>query len=106
MGAVVSGVIDKLDNSKAEEAKTREQLDLMMKLANARLDTFEARLNNMFLDRDAAMKTSVPGKRALRFERSIRVDAGKEASLQPIRIASDICLAQTGKRPWSYIHTS
>ena len=74
MGQIASAVAGALDNSKEKEAQAKEQLELMMKLADARLDTFEAKLKTMFLDRDSSMKTSVPGKRALRFERHVRVD--------------------------------
>ncbi|KAI0143118.1 hypothetical protein GGR57DRAFT_366536 [Xylariaceae sp. FL1272] len=69
-----------MDNSAEKEAKAREQLEMMMKLADARLDTFEQELTSMFLDSDGAAKRSVPGKRALRFERSVRVDASSERS--------------------------
>lgn len=67
-----------LDNSAEKESKAREQLDILMKLADARLDTFESELMEMFIDRDSVAKRSVPGKRALRFERSVRVDTGSE----------------------------
>jgi hypothetical protein len=69
-----------LDNSAEKESKAREQLDILMKLADARLDTFQAELEQMFLDKDGAAKRSVPGKRALRFERSVRVDTGSAVS--------------------------
>ncbi|KAJ5108645.1 hypothetical protein N7456_005320 [Penicillium angulare] len=69
-----------LDNSAEKESKAREQLDILMKLADARLDTFESELMEMFIDRDSVAKRSVPGKRALRFERSVRVDTGSEGS--------------------------
>jgi hypothetical protein len=74
MGAMASAISNALDTSKENEAKAKEQLELMMKLADARLDTFEAELKQMFLDHESAMKTSVPGKRALRFERHVAVD--------------------------------
>ncbi|KAK6535460.1 hypothetical protein TWF694_001917 [Orbilia ellipsospora] len=74
MGQVASTVANALDNSKEKEAQSREQLELMMKLADARLDTFEAKLKTMFLDKESSQKTSVPGKRALRFERHCQVD--------------------------------
>lgn len=63
MGAAASAVANLLDHSKEEEAKAKEQLELMTKLADARLDTFEGELKSMFLDHESAMKTSVPGKR-------------------------------------------
>ncbi|KAK3372304.1 hypothetical protein B0H63DRAFT_513741 [Podospora didyma] len=74
MGAAASAIANALDNSKEKEAQAKEQLELMMKLADARLDTFEAELREMFLDKDSAQKFSVPGKRALRFERHVKVD--------------------------------
>jgi hypothetical protein len=74
MGAAASAIADGLNTSNKEEAKAKEQLELMMKLADARLDTFQSKLNTMFLDRESTMKTSVPGKRALRFERHVKVD--------------------------------
>ena len=74
MGAAVSAIANALDNSKEKEAQAKEQLELMMKLADARLDTFESELKTMFLDRESAQKTSVPGRRALRFERHVQVD--------------------------------
>jgi hypothetical protein len=74
MGAAASTVAAQLDNSKDKEAQAKDQLELMVKLADARLDTFEAKLKTVVLDRESAMKTSVPGKRALRFERHVKVD--------------------------------
>jgi len=74
MGAAISSIANALDNSKEKEAQAKEQLELMMKLADARLDTFEAELKTMFLDKESAKKTSVPGHRALRFERHVQVD--------------------------------
>jgi hypothetical protein len=97
MGNVVSDVIKTVDKADEKEARAKEQLEMLMKLADARLDTFEGNLNKMFLDKEctyflefsllfiddfsAAAKMSVPGKRALRFERSVRVDTGAEVSI-------------------------
>ena len=81
MGQAASTARDALDNAGPEEQKMKEQLDLMMKLADARLDTFEGELKTMFLDRESSMKTSVPGKRALRFVRHCSVDVEKEVSV-------------------------
>ncbi|KEQ93048.1 hypothetical protein AUEXF2481DRAFT_31505 [Aureobasidium subglaciale EXF-2481] len=75
-----SGYQHFLANSDEKEAKAREQLDILMKLADARLDSFEGELIAMFLDNGSAAKRSVPGKRALRFERSVRVDTSSEGS--------------------------
>ena len=74
MGQIASSVANMLDNSKEKEAQAKEQLELMMKLADARLDTFQAKLTTMFLDKDSTQKTSVPGNWALRFERHVAVD--------------------------------
>lgn len=81
MGNAVSEIVKQIDRADEKEAKAKEQLELMMKLSDARLDTFEAKLKNMFLDNESASKTSVPGKRALRFERSVRVDTGAEVCM-------------------------
>ncbi|KAJ5735801.1 uncharacterized protein N7483_000926 [Penicillium malachiteum] len=77
MGANLSSLIEK-EAQDPDGAKVREQLDILMKLADARLDTFESELTTMFLDNASTAKRSVPGKRALRFERSVRVNCGKE----------------------------
>ncbi|KAL6708470.1 hypothetical protein ACN47E_002733 [Coniothyrium glycines] len=75
MGKAISKLIDPEGAASEDEAKKKEQLELMMKLADARLDTFQGELEKMFLDRESTMKSSVPGKRALRFERHVQVDA-------------------------------
>ncbi|KAJ8089193.1 hypothetical protein AAF712_014854 [Marasmius tenuissimus] len=80
MGNVVSDVVKSIDKADEKEARAKEQLEMLMKLADARLDTFEEQLNRMFLDGASAAKLSVPGKRALRFERSVRVDTGAEGA--------------------------
>ncbi|KAI0193880.1 hypothetical protein F4808DRAFT_441727 [Astrocystis sublimbata] len=73
MGAAISTVIHQLlEATDADASIKREQLELMLKLADARLDTFQAELEKTFLDRESA---SVPGRRALRFERHVNVDA-------------------------------
>lgn len=46
MGAAASAVANALDHSKEDEAKAKEQLELMMKLADARLDTFKGVAQN------------------------------------------------------------
>jgi hypothetical protein len=107
MGNVVSDIVKNIDKAGEKEQAAKEQLEMLMKLADARLDTFQERLNRMFLDQDcmfvgktwkvkyvlillllsAAAKMSVPGKRALRFERSVRVDTGAEVTKEPISIS-------------------
>jgi len=69
-----------LDDSEEKEAKAREQLEVMMKLADARLDSFQNELEMMFVDKASTNKKSVPGNRALRFERSVRVDTSSEGA--------------------------
>ncbi|KAF5612477.1 hypothetical protein F25303_14379 [Fusarium sp. NRRL 25303] len=75
MGNAISALIEPNQADDENERKKKEQLELMMKLANARLDSFQSELERMFLDRESAMHTNVPGKRALRFERRFVVDA-------------------------------
>ncbi|KAF5563896.1 hypothetical protein FPHYL_4922 [Fusarium phyllophilum] len=75
MGNSISALIEPNQADDENERKKKEQLELIMKLADARLDSFQSELQRMFLDRESAMKTNVPGKRALRFERRFVVDA-------------------------------
>lgn len=42
------------DKAREKEAAAKEQLEMMMKLADARLDTFESELKLMFLDKQCA----------------------------------------------------
>ena len=97
MGNTISEIL----GTGEKEKKATGELDLMLKLAGARLDDYENKLKNMFLDKaceyggyvpqarilitfallfsmvrstQAAAKTSVPGNRALRFERSVTVN--------------------------------
>ncbi|KAF4990607.1 hypothetical protein FGRMN_8366 [Fusarium graminum] len=74
MGNALSVLIASNKAADEDEKKKKEQLELMMKLADARLNTFQGELEKIFLDSESAMKTSVPGKRALRFERHVTVD--------------------------------
>ncbi|KAH8103436.1 hypothetical protein BXZ70DRAFT_1005856 [Cristinia sonorae] len=53
----------------AAEEKAKQDLDILQKLVDAKLDGFEHQLNEMFLNPDSAAKTQVPGIRALRWER-------------------------------------
>ncbi|KAF5642404.1 uncharacterized protein FTJAE_3561 [Fusarium tjaetaba] len=75
MGNAISALIESNQADDENERKKKEQLELLMKLADARLDTFQHELEQMFLDRESAMHTRVPGRRALRFERRFVVDA-------------------------------
>ena len=56
MGNDISHMID---NSAADEVQAKEQLEIMMKLADARLDTFQSEMDMMFLDKDCALFTPV-----------------------------------------------
>lgn len=85
MGNAISALIAPNEAADENERKKKEQLELMMKLADARLDTFQGELEKMFLDRESAMKTGVPGKRALRFERHVAVDAESTVHTFPYR---------------------
>jgi hypothetical protein len=75
MGNTISALIEPNAADDENDRKKKEQLELLMKLADARLDTFQHELEQMFLERESAMHTRVPGRRALRFERRFVVDA-------------------------------
>lgn len=62
-------------NNEGEEPKAKELMELMMKLADARLDSFENKMNEMFLSQASSQRTSALGRRAVRFERRILFDA-------------------------------
>ena len=49
-------------------------LIIAKRMRRRRRNRFEGELKTMFLDHESGMKTSVPGKRALRFERHVQVD--------------------------------
>ncbi|KAG5653441.1 hypothetical protein H0H81_000445 [Sphagnurus paluster] len=53
MGNVVSDIVKQIDNSDEKEARAKEQLEMLMKLADARLDTFQGKLKTMFLDKES-----------------------------------------------------
>ncbi|KAJ6022156.1 hypothetical protein N7540_007660 [Penicillium herquei] len=97
MGNQLSVLIEK----KAQEpdgAKVREQLDILMKLADARLDTFESELTAMFLDNESTAKRSVPGKRALRFERSVRVNCSEKGYTDDLASTIDTYFGYGGSK--------
>ena len=52
MGNAVSDMIKTVDKADEKEKIAKEQLELLMKLADARLDTFEEKLNRMFIDKE------------------------------------------------------
>ena len=55
MGNQISDLIKTVDRADEEERIAKEQLEMLMKLADARLDSFEEKLNRMFLDKDCAL---------------------------------------------------
>jgi hypothetical protein len=58
MGNQVSELIKSVDKADEKEKLAKEQLELLMKLADARLDTFEEKLNRMFLDGECMCTSS------------------------------------------------
>lgn len=97
-------MISDLLNDDKKEDKVKEQLELMMKLADSRLDTFESELKTMFLDQESAAKTSIPGRRALRFERHVQVDAERTVSLLSVR--GFFCFVFFCLPVWRYLSAS
>jgi len=55
MGNQISDLIKTVDRADEEERIAKEQLEMLMKLADARLDSFEEKLKRMFLDKDCAL---------------------------------------------------
>jgi len=55
MGNQISDLIKTVDRADEKERIAKEQLEMLMKLADARLDSFEEKLNRMFLDKDCAL---------------------------------------------------
>ena len=82
MGAVVSDVSKGLDTNDESARRAKEQLEIIVKLADARLDVFESELRTASIDRDSAMNPSLPRGRALRLERHCLVDTETEVSAQ------------------------
>lgn len=52
MGNAVSDLIRTVNEADEKQSIAKEQLQMLMKLADARLDTFEEKLKRMFLDKD------------------------------------------------------
>jgi hypothetical protein len=92
MGAAISAARDEvLASQKANKKEILDQLAFLVNSANARLNKYEADLhecvsisslsgrvlmtqrNRMFVNRESAGKVSIPGHRAMRFERGYRV---------------------------------
>ncbi|KAM7191520.1 hypothetical protein V8F33_008871 [Rhypophila sp. PSN 637] len=95
---------DLLTDAKKED-KVKEQLELMMKLADSRLDTFNSELKTMFLDQESAAKTSIPGRRALRFERYVQVDAERTVTLpKRAAVTAHFPPDNTAKPAWGRRH--
>ncbi|KAF6746574.1 hypothetical protein DFP72DRAFT_822985, partial [Ephemerocybe angulata] len=60
--------------SEKKEAAAKEQMEFLIKAANAKLDTYQAEMNAMFTDPATVEKVMVPGVRAMRWKREVRVD--------------------------------
>jgi hypothetical protein len=48
-----------LDDSSGKEAKAKEQLEIMMKLAEARLDAFQTELEMMFISPECKLRWDI-----------------------------------------------
>ncbi|KAH6885563.1 hypothetical protein BKA70DRAFT_1236966 [Coprinopsis sp. MPI-PUGE-AT-0042] len=80
MGAAISAFRDGLHElDDKEKARTKEQLDFLVKAANSKLDKYQNDLDDMFTDPATVEKRMVPGIRALRWERGYRVSVSEEA---------------------------
>ena len=98
MGASASALVNPASPDAVSDPKLREQLDVLLKLTDARLYAYQKELEMMFVDGDSqsslpfplppiylpllplgAAKRSVPGKRALRFSRYVGIDVGNKA---------------------------
>jgi hypothetical protein len=82
--ARLSETIDK--NIKTEEKESAhyvlEQLSFLVNAANAKLDKYQAQMNEMWLDKNGTTaKKMVPGQRALRWERGYRVGVSQKRRL-------------------------
>lgn len=52
-----------------QEEKAKQDLEILQKLVDAKLNQFQSELNEHFLNPDSSSKTQVPGIRALRWEK-------------------------------------
>ena len=94
MGANASALVNPAKKGHVSDSNVREQLEVLLKLADARLDAYQSELESMFVDNasqysirlpvelrltsaSGAAKCSVPGKRALRFARYVGVNIGQ-----------------------------
>ncbi|KAJ5242601.1 uncharacterized protein N7469_000928 [Penicillium citrinum] len=70
MGQVISAIRESVrEADKVAEEKAKQDLDILQKLVDSKLNQFQHELNERFLNPDATSKTQVPGIRALRWER-------------------------------------
>lgn len=98
MGNSISAQVEQLEN-KQMQTEVKDQLDFMVKAATAKLDGYQVELEEyvdnplllcglvsdtvplrMFIDKVSGGSRSVPGNRALRFERGYRCDVSRDVS--------------------------
>ncbi|KAG8916351.1 hypothetical protein FRC01_003214 [Tulasnella sp. 417] len=81
MGTTVSTAReDLLKGSHENKNDIKEQLDLLVCMADQRLDHYQSELEAMFLDKGSVRNRQVPGGRALRFSRGYRIGVTSQAS--------------------------
>ncbi|KAH6908487.1 hypothetical protein BKA70DRAFT_1427079 [Coprinopsis sp. MPI-PUGE-AT-0042] len=79
MGSAISMVRQQAAQADAEsKARMREQLDFLVNAANSKLDKYQNELDDMFTDPATVEKKSVPGIRAIRWDRGYRVGVSEE----------------------------
>ncbi|KAI1408585.1 hypothetical protein F5Y13DRAFT_194252 [Hypoxylon sp. FL1857] len=70
MGASISAVYEDVSAAEEQERqKARQDLEVLQKAVQYKLDQFENKLHERFLNPDSVAKTQVPGLRALRMSR-------------------------------------
>ncbi|KAJ5388167.1 hypothetical protein N7509_010708 [Penicillium cosmopolitanum] len=70
MGQAISAMRESVKEAdKIAEEKAKQELDILQKLVDSKLNEFQFEINERFLNPDATSKTQVPGIRALRWER-------------------------------------
>ncbi|VDB86092.1 unnamed protein product [Peniophora sp. CBMAI 1063] len=90
MGASASALVNPTAPEAVSDPKLREQLDVLLKLTDARLDAYQKELEMMFVDGDSAAKRTVPGKRALRFSRYVGVDVGNKSRYTAVEGSEEV----------------
>lgn len=72
--ASISKVLDNLTGQTEQRAAARKELSTLVKMANLKLDTLEAKLVQMFQNREIESKVSIIGDRLQAFSREYRVN--------------------------------